>query len=131
MKMKMNQISSHRLGRFCISFTLLLIFLVCCSQATFAQWLTNGANINNTNTGNVGIGTTAPGAALDVVNSTAAGTGTARFKNTNANTQVIIDSALSQNTNLRFDNNALPFWYVGNEATNNRFRILNGNANGN
>lgn len=31
-----------------------------------AQWTTNGSNINNTNTGNVGIGTTTPAQKLDV-----------------------------------------------------------------
>jgi hypothetical protein len=32
-----------------------------------AQWTTNGNNINNTNTGNVGIGTTTPGVWLDLL----------------------------------------------------------------
>jgi hypothetical protein len=39
------------------SFTLIILLLV--SQFVHAQW-TNGTNINNTNTGNVGVGTTNP-----------------------------------------------------------------------
>jgi hypothetical protein len=38
--------------------TLGIIILIGCSQEAFAQWATNGNNINNTNTGNVGVGTT-------------------------------------------------------------------------
>jgi hypothetical protein len=104
-------------------FSLLLLTLIC--HAAAAQTNTFPSS------GNVGVGTTSPTVALDVVNFVAAGTGTARFKNTNANTQVIIDSAASQNANLRFDNNATPVWYLGNSANNDRFRFLNGNANGN
>ena len=36
------------------------------STTAVAQWTTNGNNINNTNTGNVGVGTTAPAAKLHV-----------------------------------------------------------------
>ncbi|HYU99477.1 MAG TPA: hypothetical protein VE977_11655, partial [Pyrinomonadaceae bacterium] len=100
------------------------------AQSVSAQWGTNGTNVYY-NGGNVGIGTNSPGAALEVVNSVAAGTGTARFKNTNANTQVILDSAASQNVNLRLDNNGNPAWYIGNLASNDRLRFLNSGANGN
>lgn len=41
------------------------------SQSIYAQWATNGNNINNTNSGNVGIGTTGPNRKL-TVNNTAA-----------------------------------------------------------
>lgn len=37
-------------------------------QNTPAQWTTNGNNINNTNTGNVGIGTTTPSGKLHIFN---------------------------------------------------------------
>jgi hypothetical protein len=43
----------------------LMIFLVQPREAQ-AQWATNGSNINNTNAGNVGIGTTSPGSKLHV-----------------------------------------------------------------
>ena len=44
------------------------IYLVFISLKGYSQW-TNGTNINNTNTGNVGIGTTTPPYKLSVVNS--------------------------------------------------------------
>ena len=42
------------------------VLVVLQSSTVHAQWATNGNNINNTNTGNVGIGTTSPGVKLDV-----------------------------------------------------------------
>jgi hypothetical protein len=41
-------------------------FFLINAQTVAAQWATNGNNINNTNSGNVGIGTTSPGAKLEV-----------------------------------------------------------------
>jgi hypothetical protein len=41
-------------------------------QSVNAQWTTNGNNINNTNTGNVGIGTASPGDTLTVSTSNSA-----------------------------------------------------------
>jgi hypothetical protein len=43
-----------------------VLVLFIASQSVQAQWTTNGNNINNTNTGNVGIGTTAAQAKLEV-----------------------------------------------------------------
>jgi len=47
--------------------TLTLFTLTAIPQVVHAQWTTNGTNINNTNTGNVGIGTTSPWTPLTVV----------------------------------------------------------------
>ncbi|HEX7176056.1 MAG TPA: hypothetical protein VF240_12415 [Pyrinomonadaceae bacterium] len=40
--------------------------VLCSAPEARAQWATNGNNINNTNTGNVGIGTTTPAAIVDM-----------------------------------------------------------------
>jgi hypothetical protein len=45
----------------------LITLFILCGFASVAQWNTSGTNIYNSNTGNVGIGTTAPGYKLDVV----------------------------------------------------------------
>ena len=50
-----------------------LLLLLGCFADTSAQW-TNGTDISNTNSGNVGIGTTTPGTLLEVKKSQSAGT---------------------------------------------------------
>lgn len=47
----------------------LLLFAIMVAQPdkAEAQWVANGNNINNTNSGNVGIGTTTPASKLDVI----------------------------------------------------------------
>ncbi|MEP7170861.1 MAG: hypothetical protein ABI855_15945, partial [Bacteroidota bacterium] len=45
---------------------ILIIFLSALSHTIHAQWTPSGTSIYNTNTGNVGIGTTSPGYKLDV-----------------------------------------------------------------
>ena len=47
----------------------LIAFLFACgtSRNVSAQWTTNGTNINNTNSGNVGVGTASPSSRLTVV----------------------------------------------------------------
>jgi hypothetical protein len=42
------------------------VLVVLQSSTVQAQWTTNGTNINNTNTGNVGVGTSTPTSALEV-----------------------------------------------------------------
>jgi hypothetical protein len=48
------------------------VLVVLQSSTVQAQWATNGNNINNTNTGNVGIGTASPAVQLHVINSSTA-----------------------------------------------------------
>ena len=45
---------------------LLIAVLALSSTPSVAQWATNGNDINNTNTGNVGVGTTTPASKLHV-----------------------------------------------------------------
>jgi hypothetical protein len=45
---------------------LMALILLGMAQTSVAQWTTSGTNIYNSNTGNVGIGTTTPNAKLDV-----------------------------------------------------------------
>src|SRR6266542_1936724 len=47
------------------------VLVVLQSSTVQAQWTTNGNNINNTNSGNVGVGTTAPDRKLSVNNTAA------------------------------------------------------------
>jgi hypothetical protein len=44
---------------------------MCLPGAASAQWVTSGTNINNTNTGNVGVGTSAPNGKLHIADSLA------------------------------------------------------------
>jgi len=85
------------------------------SSTVHAQW-TNGTNINNTNTGNVGIGTTTPTYKLDVL---ASSQWVARFRKTDAtNGGIIIDSATGYNPNLALSVNGAFKWYLNNNSTN-------------
>jgi hypothetical protein len=64
-----------RIARGSTLITLIVIVLLGCSQPVLAQWTTPNAsqNINNTNTGNVGIGTTNPGERLVTVGNSLTG----------------------------------------------------------
>jgi hypothetical protein len=85
------------------------------SSTVQAQWATNGNNINNTNTGNVGIGTTTPAYPLDVV---APSQWAARFRKTDAtNGGIIIDSAAGYNPNLAFSVNGTFKWYLNSNTS--------------
>lgn len=81
-------------------FTLVILFVL--PQTVRAQWATSGNNINNTNTGNVGVGTTTPAAKLDVktnsasVNGTVSITpdGTNNYYANNAHDSLFVDGSL-------------------------------------
>jgi hypothetical protein len=63
-------------GWFSIVGLITLAVLFVAPQTAHGQWTTNGNNINNTNSGNVGVGTTTPGSKLDVKTNSAAVNGT-------------------------------------------------------
>jgi hypothetical protein len=88
-----------------------------------AQWTTADANghITNTNSGNVGVGTTAaPAYKLDVLSSSNV---VVRFKSTSGHTQALIDSASSYNANVTFQHAGVSKWFLGNRASDNRFSL--------
>jgi hypothetical protein len=70
MKMLINKINQfpRRQSAFWASALMLMVYFFCQPNSASAQsqWTTNGNNISNTNTGNVGIGTTTPNGKLDV-----------------------------------------------------------------
>jgi hypothetical protein len=66
--------------------TMFLLALGLFPGQAVAQWTTNGNNVNNTNSGNVGIGTASPGALLDV-------NGTARAVTLNTTTAIQLNGA--------------------------------------
>jgi hypothetical protein len=70
MKMTTTTINRQRLNKkmtraaaLCL---LVLAAVLCRAQEARAQWVTNGSNISNTNTGNVGVGTSTPVSTLEV-----------------------------------------------------------------
>jgi len=76
------------------------------------------------NGGNVGIGTTTPTAALSVT-STVGLIGS--FTSTSAsNSQLNFNSSTGKNTNIAFQNTGVDKWYVGNDSSNDRFRLHDG-----
>jgi hypothetical protein len=49
------------------TFFLLILLLMLGANPAYSQWATNGNNINNTNSGNVGVGTSSPSSRLTIV----------------------------------------------------------------
>ena len=99
---------------------LAVIFLFSCSQKILAQqWSTsaNGTDISNTNSGNVGVGTSSPANKLDVVSSS--GTWTARFKKSDASHGgILIDSAAGFNPNIGLSVNGAYKWFLMSNSSN-------------
>jgi hypothetical protein len=93
--------------------------------AVKAQWTVpdTSQNINNTNTGNVGVGKTTPGYKLDVLSSINI---IARFDSTaSAHSQVLINAASGFNANLTLQRAGVAQWNIGNIASNDRFALAN------
>jgi len=103
-----------RIPRASLFLTLTTILLFNCAQQGFAQqWSTNGNDINNTNSGNVGIGTTTPNALLEV------------NKNQNAGTIITVDNGFTGAGNAAYTG------FFFRQAGANRFffgAINDGNA---
>ncbi len=73
------------------------------SGSTVGYWTMNGANISNSNTGNVGIGTTAPGVKLDV-------SGAIRTNNQLISTIATGTAPIAVNSNTLVTNLNADFW---------------------
>ncbi|HEY2973412.1 MAG TPA: hypothetical protein VGJ48_12940 [Pyrinomonadaceae bacterium] len=83
------------------------------------QWTTNGNNINNTNTGSVGIGTTAPLQKLQIGNNTSTSTSTPDAISLGAT----YSSTAGANPKIRlFDNNAGVVYGLG--VSSNQFEFM-------
>ena len=69
----MSYVSRSQCDRFVFLYTVLVVCVLLGAYPSYvkAQWTTNGNNINNTNSGNVGVGTTTPTQKLDVAGSIA------------------------------------------------------------
>ena len=123
--MRTKQHSSQcRIPRASMLITLSVITLFCCSQQSLAQqcpcpWETIGNDIRNTNSGNVGIGTspsTPPTARLEVVGP---GSYVAKFRRTeNSNGGILIDSPPGFNSNVSFATGGSVKWYLLSNASN-------------
>ena len=110
--------------------TLTIIIFFGCSQKAFAQqWSTssNGNDISNSNSGNVGVGTTSPGVKLDILSSVNL---IARFGTTAGdNAHVLIDAPAGFNSNLTFQRSGVSKWFIGNRAPNDRFSFISTGTN--
>ena len=99
-----------------------LAILLTTPQSGSAQWATSSNDISNTNTGNVGVGTTTPAYKLDVLSNSNI---IARFGSTAAaHNQLLINAPAGYNSNLTLQNGGVPKWYLGNRADNNRFSFI-------
>ena len=81
-ELRRRAISSGWIYTLCL-FTLILL---ASPRSAHGQWTTNGNNINNTNSGNVGVGTSSPGSKLTVNTGTAGVTGTVTITPDGTNT---------------------------------------------
>ena len=107
----------------------LLTLLFALAPATVeAQWTTPDAsqNINNTNTGNVGVGKSSPAYKLDVLSPS---TVIARFDTTASDHgQVLINAPTGFNPNLVLQHGGTSRWYIANHSSNDRLIFYSASA---
>jgi hypothetical protein len=106
-----------------ILIALTVIILFSYSQTTLAQqWSTSSNDISNTNSGNVGVGTSSPGVKLDILSSVSL---IARFgSSAGAHSQVLIDAPSGFNSNLTLQRGGVSKWSMGNLAANDRLSFV-------
>ena len=98
-KLRKRAISSGWICTVCL-FTLMI--LLASPRSAHGQWTTNGNNISNSNSGNVGVGTSSPGSKLTVNTGTAGVTGTVSitpdgtntYYQTNSHDALFVDGSL-------------------------------------
>lgn len=108
-----------------------MLILVLWSLSSSAQWTTNVNNIYNTNTGNVGIGTTAPASKFQVIGESRFGDATNYFKVSTTGSLSFNGSALYQVISNKY---AFKHSNAGNRGlyvnkTNSRFEFRDSTAN--
>jgi len=87
-----------------------------------AQWTTSGANIYNSNTGNVGIGVTSPTAKLEIVDAGAASLRVGVTSNkANTNAQILNSAAVVGNDNTSITSNAAVSWDFFNNGVSSSY----------
>ena len=97
----------------------MLLALLCISYFSHAQWTTNGNNIYNSNTGNVGIGTTNPSAKLEIVNNGNASLRVGITSNmANTHTQLINSLAVLGDNSSTVTSNGAVAWDFYNNGNN-------------
>src|SRR6266404_1208506 len=113
--MKTNSPETHSKFWMSAGIGLALLVVAATPQAALAQW-TTGTDISNTNSGNVGVGTSTPAYRLDVLVNAQ---WIARFKKTDAtNGGIIIDAAAGFNPNLALSVNGGIKWYMNSNTSN-------------
>ncbi len=101
----------------------LLTVFVSPERISAQQWTTNGNDISNANSGNVGVGLTVPLYKFDVLSSSA---NIARFSsNAAAHSGVLFNAASGYDINLTLQNGGVSKWFFGNRASNDRFSFIN------
>jgi len=107
---------------FRLLFRLAVIGLITSPVSIFAQWTTSGNNISNSNSGNVGVGTSSPAVKLDVLSAVAQ---IARFDSSaSANSEVLINAASGFSSGLTLQRGATSKWFLRNVAANDRLSFL-------